>query len=229
MTPSEHGLERLPLFAELSGPMREELLEAGVMRTVQVGEVLLWEGRDTEGILYFLLSGEFQVSKLSPQGKETILRLISAAETFGLAALFDDPVSPATLTVTQQGKVMVIPASQFLELLRKDFQLTLRILKLLSSRLREAYEQLQLVASTKARSRLARIIQFHAERGGLDPQDGGWRLRIPLSYSILSRIAGISYDETIRILQEWTDVLDYRRGEILLKDLDGLQAIADQD
>ncbi len=223
-------LGRIALFAELSPEQRDQLLEAVVVRQVQPGDVVLREGQEMGDLFYILASGEFQVSKVSPQGRETILRLITATEAFGLAALFDKGPAPATLTATDAGTLLVVPSWQFLALLEKDFRLTLKILGLLSGRLRDAYQQLHLVASTKARARLARILLHHAERGGMDPvEGGGWRLRTPLPYSVLARIAGISYEETIRILKEWSDLLKYRRGEITLVDPDGLLAIADQE
>lgn len=220
---------RIALFSDLTPEQRQRLLEAAVVRHVQPGDVVLREGQEMGDVLYFLVSGEFQVSKVSPQGRETILRLISAAEAFGLAALFDKGVAPATLRATRTAMLLVVPTPQFLVLLEKDFRLTLKILGLLSARLREAYEQLHLVTSSRARERLARILLHHAERGGMDPADRGWRLRTPLPYSVLARIAGLSYEETIRILKEWADLLVYRRGEITLLDPDGLQAIADQE
>lgn len=223
----EAWLDRIPLFGGLSNVQREALLDAAVPRIVRPGDVVLREGQEMDGLLYFLVSGEFQVSKLSLQGKETILRLIGAEEAFGLAALFDDNLAPATLTATKEGAVMRVCAAQFLSIMQADFPLTMRILKLLSGRLREAYQQLHLLNSSKARARLAQIILFQAERArpeALAPDAGR---RIALNYSVLSRMAGISYDETVRILQEWTESLEYRRGEIRIKDLDALRAIAD--
>lgn len=226
---AEQMLDRISLFAELAPVQREQLLEAAVFKMVKTGDVLVRQGQDLGGILNFIVSGSFQVSKLSPQGKETILRLVTAAESFSLAALIDEGQAPATITATQEGFVMVVTTVAFLEVLRQDFALTMKLVRLLSGRLREAYEQLHLIASSKARTRIARILLFQADRGGVEPLKDGWRLVTPLTYSTLSRIAGISYEETIRILQEWTSLLEYRRGEILLKDLDGLQQLADQD
>lgn len=226
---AEQMLARISLFAELAPAQRERLLEAGIFKTVKIGEVLVRQGQDLGGILHFIVSGSFQVSKLSPQGKETILRLVSAAESFSLAALIDEGQAPATIMATQDGFVMIVPTTAFLEILRQDFMLTMKLIRLLSGRLREAYEQLHLIASSKARTRLARILLFQVDRGGLELVEGGWRIATPLTYSTLARIAGISYEETIRILQEWTALLEYRRGEILLKDLDGLQQLADEE
>lgn len=225
----EQLVDRISLFAELAPSQREDLLDAAIFKPVKAGEVLVRQGQDLGGVLYFIVSGSFQVSKLSPQGKETILRLVTAAESFSLAALIDEGQAPATIAATQDGLVMVVPTRAFLEILRTDFSVTMKLVRLLSGRLREAYEQLHLFASSKARTRLARILLFHGERGGLEPCEGGWRMATPLTYSTLSRLAGISYEETIRILQEWTALLEYRRGEILLKDLDGLQQVADQE
>ncbi len=229
LSEAERWIAQIPLFAELSTRQQEALLDSADFYAARAGDVILTEGQELEGLLYFLISGEFQVSKLAPNGKETILRLISTSEAFGLAALFDETRAPATLTSTQASRIMRIPSGPFLDILRQDFDLTLRILKLLSQRLREAYQQLHLVASTKSRARLARLITAQIERSGLEPHPDGWLLKTPLTYSTLSRMAAVSYEETIRILQEWTALLEYRRGKIILRDIEGLRAIAEQD
>lgn len=226
LSDSARWIAQIPLFVDLSAQQREALLEAAVFHVVRAGETILREGQELEGVLYFLVSGEFQVSKLAPSGKETILRVIGSTETFGLAALFDETLAPATLTSMRQGCVMRVPTAAFLQLLRQDFDLTLRILKLLSQRLREAYQQVHLVASSKGRARLAQLICTQVDRAGLEPDPEGWALGMPLSYATLSRMAGVSYEETIRIIQEWAAVLRYTRGRIVIRDLEGLRAIA---
>lgn len=223
---SERWIEQIPLFGGLSPEQREALLEAAVFRAVRPGEIVLREGQELEGLLYFLVSGEFQVSKLASNGKETILRVIGPTEAFGLAALFDESAAPATLTSMREGGLMRVPLGAFLEILRRDFDLTLRILKLLSQRLREAYQQVHLVATSKGRARLAQMICTQVDRAGLAPDPEGMALGMPLSYATLSRMAGVSYEETIRILQEWGAFLRYRRGRIVIRDLEGLRAIA---
>ena len=226
LSDSERRIAQIPLFVGLSDQQKEALLEAAVFHVVRAGEIVLREGQELEGVLYFLVAGEFQVSKLAPSGKETILRVIGSTETFGLAALFDETLAPATLTSMREGCVMRVSSAAFLQLLRQDFDLTLQILKLLSQRLREAYHQVHRLASTKGRARLAQLICTQIDRAGLEPDPEGQALGMPLSYATLSRMAGVSYEETIRIIQEWGAFLRYRRGRIVIRDLEGLRAIA---
>ena len=224
------SLRQIPLFAQLAPAPLQALWEASVMRDFKAGEVILREGQLPEGILYFLVEGGFQVSKLAPSGKEVILRLITAAEAFGLAALFDDGPFPATLAATDAARVLLLPASAFFEILQQDPALTRRVLALLSGRVREAYERLFVMATTKARARLAHLILTTSVKGGAEPDgEGGLRLNTPLTYATLARMAGITYEETARIMQEWAGFLDYRRGAIHVRDPERLKAMLGSD
>ena len=87
-------------------------------------------------------------------------------------------------------------------MLAEDPKLALRLLHVLSERLRETHEQLHAIASERARTRLARLILRHA------PSDA------KLSHQVLSRMAGITYEESVRILRGWSEagLLRYERG-----------------
>ena len=76
-----------------------------------------------------------------------------------------------------------------------------------------------------ARTRLARLILRYQLR-----ENGA--IETPLPHQVLARMAGITYEESVRIIGEWTHddspMLEYRRGgHILVRDPDRLAAMAE--
>lgn len=215
--PGPDALRQIPLFSELSPARLESLWEGGAVRVYREGEVILRENQASEGWLYFLMQGHVEVSKLAVNGKEVVLRLITSAEAFGLATLFDGGPFPATLRTKSQVHVFVLDARTFATVLEGDVAMIGRVLALMSARIREAYDRLFLMSTTKARARVAHVILTTLERGGAEPDPaGGLRLNTPLPYDTIARMAGITYDETARIVQEWSEFLEYRRGALRL-------------
>lgn len=224
------ALRQIPLFSDLPPSRLEALWEAGVLRRYSDGEVILRENQASEGLLYFLVQGSVEVSKLAINGKEIVLRLITGSEAFGLAALFDGGPFPATLKAKSEVIVFVLDAQAFTTVLEGDIALVRRLLALLSGRVREAYDRLFLMGTTKARARVAQIILSTLERGGAEPDPGGGlRLKTPLPYDMIARMAGITYEETARIVQEWSAFLEYRRGAIRVLEPERLRAVVTGD
>jgi CRP-like cAMP-binding protein len=85
----------------------------------------------------------------------------------------------------------------------------LRLLLTLSERLRDVHEQLHAVISERARTRLAKLISRYMSREG-NP------IQTPLPHQVLARMAGITYEESVRIIGEWSHetlpLLAYCRG-----------------
>src|SRR5579885_2546848 len=95
MSIDEQTLRAIPEFSLLSD---EELVQVRSLireRQVQRGEILFFEGEPGEW-LYSIRSGRVKVFKTSADGKEQVLRIFHAGETFNDVPVFDGgPIRPA--------------------------------------------------------------------------------------------------------------------------------------
>lgn len=156
-----------------------------------------------------LTSGTLQILKRAYSGKETSIRLVEAGEIFAWAALLDGKPAPATALAMTRSCVLLLPQQATMALMTREPTLALRLLVTLAERLRELHEQFHDVVSERARTRIARLILRHRPPEGL-------REDLQLPHQVLSRMAGIAYEECVRIIGEWTHgprpLLAYRRG-----------------
>ncbi|MBE9507704.1 MAG: cyclic nucleotide-binding domain-containing protein, partial [Chloroflexi bacterium] len=70
-------LTAAPYFAELDPATLETVAQAAIRRDYETGQVVFWEGEPCAG-LYVVQGGWLKVVKLSPDGREQVLRIVSA-------------------------------------------------------------------------------------------------------------------------------------------------------
>lgn len=220
-------LANLKIFAGLDPRHLEALASISALRTVERGACVFHEGEPMPPCFHILALGTIQIVKSAASGKETAIRLIGPGEVFAWAAILDGGLAPASARALTPARVIKIPQAALLQLLAENPQVALRLLATLSERLRDVHEQLHAVVSERARTRLARLILRHHAREGAS-------LKTPLPHQVLSRMAGITYEESVRIVGEWAHseppLLEYGRGgKITVLEPLSLEAIAEGD
>ncbi len=222
------SLHELEFFRGLDAKELRELDERSSCRTYAAGEVLFHEREPLAAKLRFVCSGQLQIHKSAASGKETIVRLIRPGEVFAVAALFDRRLAPATVTATVDTVVLEIALEDFQAHLTRYPLMAIKLLGAFAQRLKDLQETLHTVASERARIRLAALLLRTLERGGGIPVPGGGiRLKTRLPHAVMSRMVGITYEECVRLIREWSHdpgLLTYQRGGILtILDREGLE------
>jgi CRP/FNR family transcriptional regulator len=92
-------------------------------------ELLFSEGESGRS-LYILVAGSMRIFKSTPDGKETVIKVIKPGELFAEVVLFEQDVYPASAAALKTSTVYCLPKRQFHELLneadfRNDFILLL--------------------------------------------------------------------------------------------------------
>jgi CRP-like cAMP-binding protein len=215
----------LPIFANLDEAQVEALARISTMRAYERGACVFHEGEPLPPYFLVLVSGSLQIVKLAACGKESVMRLIPPGEPFAWAALLASGIAPASARAMSPLRVLYIPQDDMVALLTAQPRLALRLVALYGQRLHDLHEQLHAVISERARTRIARLIlRFMAREGPA--------LRTVLPHQVLARMAGITYEECVRIIGEWSHaadpLLDYGRGgHIVVRNPAALAALAE--
>jgi CRP-like cAMP-binding protein len=217
-------LASLPLFAGVDAAQLARIAAVTHARVLEPGACVIREAEPMPPYFHAVIAGTMQILKSAHSGKETTLRLVRPGEIFAWAALLDGGDAPATARAMVRCRILMIPHAAMMALLAQEPALAVRLLATLCERLRDTHEQLHAVVSERARTRLARLIIRHQLRDGASPT--------PLPHQVLSRMAGIAYEESVRIIGEWSHgprpLLSYGRGgRITVLDREALAAIAE--
>ncbi|GIK57908.1 MAG: Crp/Fnr family transcriptional regulator [Chloroflexi bacterium] len=111
-------ISHIPLFAGLDAASLQELAQASRWREYETGEVVVLEG-EAHPSLYYLQYGWLKVVKVSPNGREQILRFLEPGDTFNEIGVFANQPNPATAIALEPAGVWLIPRAALLRLLQE--------------------------------------------------------------------------------------------------------------
>src|SRR5690242_18906923 len=95
MDASKVWLRQVEYFRGLPEEDYSEVAKRVHVRRYESGQVIMLEGEPCEG-LYVVRAGRARIYKMSPAGKEQVLRIIPAGESFNDVPVFDGGPNPAS-------------------------------------------------------------------------------------------------------------------------------------
>src|ERR1051326_2728458 len=116
MTIEIQALRAIPEFSALDDTELAYVQQVTRERQIQRGELLLLEGEPGER-LYYILAGRVKVFTTSADGKEQVLRIFQAGETFNEVPIFDGGPNPASALVLEDGTAYVLHRADIQRLL----------------------------------------------------------------------------------------------------------------
>jgi len=149
-----HTLRGCQLFSGLPSESLETIAKLCVPRRLAKGDFLFHEGGPAEGF-YVVQSGAVSVHRVSAAGKEQVIAVFRAGQSFAEAALASAGGYPANARAVVESVVLLVPKNPFLDLLRRSPELALRMLGAMSLHLRELVGRLDDLTLKDVESRLA--------------------------------------------------------------------------
>lgn len=128
-------LRQAQLFMGVAAEDLEVIAGMAVLKTLEKGRYLFREGDRSDGF-YVVQSGAVNVHRVSASGKQQVIHVFRAGETFAEASLAMETGYPADAVAQEATTVLLVPKADFLELLRRRPELALRMLASMSQHLR---------------------------------------------------------------------------------------------
>jgi CRP/FNR family transcriptional regulator len=149
-----NSLRNCQLFAGLSAQDLEKIAAVVVPRSLEKGDYLFHE-RDPAHGFYAVQSGAVNVHRVNAAGKEQSIHIFRPGETFAEAALATEQGYPADARAVEPSHLLLIQKDGFLDLLRRQPELALRMLASMSMHLRVLVSQLEDLALKDVETRVA--------------------------------------------------------------------------
>jgi len=138
----EDTLAHVPLLAHLNEEELQALAKGCREGQFSAGTTLTSQGETGVG-LYILTSGRVRITQTqSPGGVEEELGTAVAGDVLGEMALLDDLPRSATLTAIDDVTALLLPVWGFRSTLQRHPDIALKLLRVLSRRLRQAENRL---------------------------------------------------------------------------------------
>jgi len=147
-------LKSCNLFKELNQTELSSLEKITSVKNLTKGNILFFEGDRADGF-YLLLTGKVKIYKSSPDGKEQILHIIKPGQIFAEVAIFDKDSFPANCIAVDNSQILFFPKIEFINLIEKLPQISLKIIGSMSAFLREFTEIIENLSLKEVPSRIA--------------------------------------------------------------------------
>jgi CRP/FNR family transcriptional regulator, cyclic AMP receptor protein len=159
-------LRRVPLLAGVPELAINRFVAKSHYRDYTAGEVIVDLG-DASYEVFLIIEGAVRVVARTASGYEAILNELGAGEFFGELAAIDGTQRSANVTALQRTRLCIVPAEAFIELALFSAEVGLRLLRLLSTRLRVKDERLIEFSVFSVRQRLiSELLRLSRDRGG---------------------------------------------------------------
>ncbi|MCX6893981.1 MAG: Crp/Fnr family transcriptional regulator [Verrucomicrobia bacterium] len=147
-------LRTCQLFTGLPGEDLEKIAAVTQVQPLAKGDYLFHEGGPARGF-YIVQLGAVNVHRVNAAGKEQVLCVFRAGESFAEAALATDKGYPADARAQEASQVLLVQKEGILALLKRQPELALRMLGSMSSHLRVLVGQLEDLTLKDVETRLA--------------------------------------------------------------------------
>jgi CRP/FNR family transcriptional regulator, dissimilatory nitrate respiration regulator len=142
------------LFAGLAPGDLKAIAEITIIKSLDKGDYLFREGAPAQGF-YVAQKGAINVHRVNAAGKEQVIHIFRAGESFAEAALATASGYPADARAVESSQVLLVDKAGFLDVLKRQPELALRMLGSMSVHLRTLIAQLEDLTLKDVETRLA--------------------------------------------------------------------------
>lgn len=223
---TEDGLSPDDFWSALARDGAADLGHRAVQRKFRSGQTLIPRGGPPDRVL-ILLAGRVKIVTNTAHGREVVLAFRGPGELVGELGALDGAPRSATVEAVEPVEALSVSVDGFRSFLADNPPAALRLLELLSRRLREAdAKRIEFSEFTTIQRVAARLLEY-ARMFGREEADGS--IGVPVAQEELAGATGASIESVGRALQTLRKLkcVETRRRDIRILDGEALEALYD--
>jgi CRP-like cAMP-binding protein len=215
-------------FSSLKALNKDELVKLAGCKTSRIirkGEVIFEEGENVNGI-FCIKDGVCKLTKLSPNGKDHIVKLVTKGELLGQRSMISDEPVHLSAVALEDMEVCFIPKTEVMGFFDKNNQFSMNVMKTICGDLKEADSHTVNMAQKTVKERLAQTLLYLNDTFGKNEDDS---LKIQLSRDELASIIGTATESCIRLLSDFNKLglINLVGKKITITDINKLKKISE--
>jgi CRP/FNR family transcriptional regulator len=220
------NLKKIDLFKNLSDDELKELEPYLAVVSYRKKETIFSEGEPPEWF-YIVVKGKVKVTKLSHEGKEIILEVISPHDIFGGVAVLRNFPYPANAVAMEDSEVLKIMRKNLMRLVDRFPNLMYCIALQLGDRMKSSYDSLKNIALERVEARIAALLLKLSNKVGVHT-DEGVLIDMRLTKQDVADMVGTTVETSIRTFSKFKKqgLVTDTEGKIIIKDREGLMSFS---
>jgi CRP/FNR family transcriptional regulator, cyclic AMP receptor protein len=162
-------------------------------------QILFHEG--DKALDYFQVEeGSVKMFVASNDGQEFIQGIFTAGESFGEPALIGNFPYPGNVIAIEKSKIWKLPGDYFLQMLKENFDLHLKMDQVLCQRLRYKSMVLSEISSYEPEHRIVTLLKYYKTKNSKSGHPG--KIIVPYTRQQLADMSGLRVETVIRTVKK---------------------------
>lgn len=198
-------IKSIDYFKSLNEGILNDVMPLFREENYEAGENIFIEGDKSKGI-YFVMRGAVKVYKSSKDGREQILKLIYAGDSFNDVTVFTSDINPASADAVTNVKLYLLSRENIIGLIYKHPEISLNIIKSMTEKLRYLTGRIEDLSLKHTQERIAKILLLFEGK--------------KLSQKIIADIAGTAREVVSRALKDFSShgIIKIDKRDIIILD-----------
>jgi CRP/FNR family transcriptional regulator len=218
-------IKDISIFGTLGEQDIKEIKDYFSVEEFRKKENVFSEG-DPSDWLYGVLNGKVKITKISADGKEIILEVISPGDVFGAVAVMRGFPYPANAAAMEDTRLLKVSRTNFLKILDGYPSVMYCMMQNLGDRMKGTHESLKNIALEKVSSRIASLLLKLAEKSGVETPEGTV-IDFKLTKQDIADMVGTTVETSIRTMSQFKKrgIVEEREGQIVIKNHEELRSL----
>ncbi len=215
-------LSQVTYLQGLDAEIYAALAKVASRRRLTAGNILFWEGDPCAG-LHMVESGVIKILRMSKDGREQIVHMVHAGDTFNDVGALDGGPNPATATAHTDAVVWCVPRLELERIVHRHPALAWALIGTMARRTRQLLGLVEDLSLRSVKSRLAQLLLQQAQANDSDDVP-----RLLTQEEMASRLGTVRemVGRSLRSLAG-DGVIEFDRHRIVILDADRLAEEAD--
>lgn len=207
-------LYEFSLFRDLSDNEMDKIVNISISREYKRGSHVFMQEEPIENV-YFIFEGKVKVYKSDINGKEQIVAILKKGEMFPHVGFFRKGNYPAYSEVLENATLVVVPISQFENVLLENPELSIKVFKVLGEKIVDLQERLEAQILNNTYEQIIKLLITLGKKHGENLPDGFVKLKAEFTNRDLANMIGTTRETVSRTLTKM------KKDELILVDTDG--------
>ena len=213
-------------FSSLKTLNKEELLKIADCKTsftIKKGDPIFTEGENVNGI-FCVRDGVCKLTKLSANGNDQIVKLITKGELLGQRSMISDEPVNLSAVALEDMEVCFIPKAEIMGFFTQNNKFSMDVMRAICADLKVADDHLVNMTQKTVKQRLAETLVYLYDTFGINDDKS---LKVKLSREELAGMVGTATESCIRLLSEFNKMglIELSGKKIVLANLDQLRKV----
>lgn len=210
-------LRLFPLFHDLTTEEMQRVWDLSIPRSFNKKAIIFTEGSHKEAI-FFILDGFVKAYKTDENGHEHIVSFLKSGQMFPHTGFFNQDPYPATAEAIVKTQVLAIPIHAFEQLIMDMPEISIKLLRVLSNKIKELQGKLQNLTGNDVQERGQLFLIHLAENYGIHEEDHIY-INVPMTNQEFANAIGTTRETVNRFINQLRKeniIEKSRRGYVIL-------------